>query len=39
MKAPTSIQFINGTDGLPAFVVIPYADYLDTYRDARGLER
>lgn len=37
MKAPTSIQVINGSDGAPAFVVIPYADYLDTYRDARGL--
>lgn len=28
MNAPTSIQTINGPDGKPAFVVIPYADYI-----------
>ena len=28
MNAPTSIQVINGADGKPAFVVIPYAQYV-----------
>jgi DNA-binding XRE family transcriptional regulator len=28
MNAPTNIQVINGPDGAPAFVVIPYADYV-----------
>lgn len=28
MNAPTKIQIINGLDGKPAFVVIPYADYV-----------
>lgn len=28
MNVPTSIQTINGPDGKPAFVVIPYADYV-----------
>ena len=28
MNAPTKIQIINGPDGKPAFVVIPYADYM-----------
>lgn len=28
MNAPTSIQVITGPDGKPAFVVIPYADYI-----------
>ncbi|WP_416052781.1 helix-turn-helix domain-containing protein [Cupriavidus basilensis] len=28
MNTPTSIQTINGPDGKPAFVVIPYADYV-----------
>lgn len=27
MNAPTNIQIINGPDGKPAFVVIPYDDY------------
>jgi len=27
MNAPTNIQVLNGPDGKPAFVVIPYADY------------
>ena len=35
MNAPTSIQVINGRDGKPAFVVIPYADYVAV----RGAER
>lgn len=28
MNAPTNIQIINGPDGKPAFVVLPYADYM-----------
>ncbi|MCD9124004.1 helix-turn-helix transcriptional regulator [Cupriavidus sp. UGS-1] len=28
MNAPTNIQTIMGPDGKPAYVVIPYADYL-----------
>lgn len=28
MNALTDIQIINGTDGVPAFVVIPYSEYL-----------
>jgi|APAra7269097559_1048567.scaffolds.fasta_scaffold13048_3 DNA-binding XRE family transcriptional regulator len=28
MNAPTNIQIINGPDGKPAYVVIPYADYM-----------
>ena len=28
MTAHTNIQILNGPDGLPAYVVIPYADYL-----------
>lgn len=28
MNAPTDIQVINGPDGKPAFVVIPYAQYV-----------
>lgn len=28
MSAHTNVQIINGIDGNPAFVVIPYADYL-----------
>ncbi|WP_397452667.1 helix-turn-helix domain-containing protein [Pseudomonas sp. NA-150] len=28
MSAPTNVQIINGPDGKPAFVVIPYEDYL-----------
>jgi len=31
MNAPTNIQIIHGVDGLPAFVVIPYADYIATH--------
>ena len=31
MNAPTNIQIIHGPDGLPAFVVIPYADYLASH--------
>lgn len=28
MNAPTNIQVINGPDGVPAFVVVPYAEYM-----------
>ncbi len=28
MNAHTNVQIINGLDGNPAFVVIPYADYI-----------
>lgn len=28
MNTHTNVQIINGIDGNPAFVVIPYADYL-----------
>jgi DNA-binding XRE family transcriptional regulator len=31
MNAPTKIQIINGPDGEPAFVLIPYADYVKTH--------
>jgi len=31
MNAPTKIQIINGPDGEPAFVVIPYAEYVKTH--------
>ena len=37
MNAPTSIQIINGPDGQPAFVVIPYADYVATRNAEKGL--
>jgi predicted transcriptional regulator len=30
MNAPTNIQIINGPDGKPAFVVIPYDEYKAT---------
>ena len=34
MNAPTSIQIINGADGKPAFVVIPYAQYVAQHTDS-----
>ena len=33
MSAPTEIQIINDTEGKPAFVVIPYAQYIDQNRE------
>ncbi len=30
-NAPTSIQIIKGPDGSPAFVVIPYQEYIATH--------
>lgn len=37
MNAPTKIQIINGPDGKPAFVVIPYEEYCKTHSMERGL--
>jgi len=37
MNAPTNIQIINGTGGQPAFVVIPYADYIASRDTDRAL--
>jgi DNA-binding XRE family transcriptional regulator len=37
MNAPTDIQMINGPDGKPAFVVMPYADFVRTYGQGRDL--
>ena len=37
MKAPTNLQTIIGPDGKPAFVVIPYGDYLSQYARASDL--
>ncbi|MBJ7313450.1 helix-turn-helix domain-containing protein [Rugamonas sp. CCM 8940] len=37
MNAPTNIQLINGPDGKPAFVVMPYADFIRTYEQDRDL--
>lgn len=33
MNAPTNIQILNGPDGKPAFVVIPYADYVRSSKE------
>ncbi|WP_275630375.1 helix-turn-helix transcriptional regulator [Pseudomonas sp. 273] len=32
MSEPTKVQIINDADGKPAFVVIPYADYVAQHR-------
>ncbi|MET3234355.1 UNVERIFIED_ORG: DNA-binding XRE family transcriptional regulator [Burkholderia sp. 1263] len=37
MNAPTNIQVLNGPDGKPAFVVIPYADYIAEHQAERGM--
>ena len=37
MNAPTNIQIINGPGGQPAFVVIPYADYVASRGAEKGL--
>ncbi|WP_345891324.1 helix-turn-helix transcriptional regulator [Pseudomonas protegens] len=34
MNVPTDIQIIHGPDGSPAFVVIPYAQYMAQYKEA-----
>lgn len=31
MNTPTNVQIINGPDGAPAFVVIPYAEYVASH--------
>jgi len=31
MNTPTNVQIINGPDGAPAFVVIPYVDYVASH--------
>lgn len=37
MNAPTNIQVINGPDGKPAFVVIPFEEYQKTHAAERNL--
>jgi DNA-binding XRE family transcriptional regulator len=37
MNTPTEIQVINGPDGKPAFVVIPYAQYVAQHNASNGL--
>ncbi|MGI4815616.1 MAG: helix-turn-helix domain-containing protein [Janthinobacterium lividum] len=37
MNAPTNIQVIKGPDGKPAFVVVPYAEYLASRAEEKGL--
>lgn len=37
MNAPTNIQTIMGPDGKPAFVVIPYAEYVAQHARDRDL--
>jgi DNA-binding XRE family transcriptional regulator len=37
MNAPTNIQIIKGPDGNPAYVVVPYADYMAQHARESGL--
>ena len=37
MKAPTNIQLINGPDGHPAFVVVPYDEFMRSYQKEQSL--
>jgi len=37
MNAPTNIQMINGPDGKPAFVVLPYDEYMRLYESENEL--
>ncbi|MTV36931.1 helix-turn-helix domain-containing protein [Duganella radicis] len=37
MKTPINVQVINGADGKPSFVVIPYDDYIRTYEHEHDL--
>ncbi|MDW3684613.1 helix-turn-helix transcriptional regulator [Cupriavidus sp. CV2] len=37
MNAPTNVQVINGPDGKPAFVVIPYGEYVASHANEIGL--
>lgn len=31
MNTPTNVQIINGPDGMPAYVVIPYTEYIKSH--------
>lgn len=37
MNAPINIQIINGPDGKPAYVIIPYEDYVSGHTPTEGL--
>jgi len=37
MNAPTKIQMINGPDGKPAFVVLPYDEFIRVYQKEKNL--
>lgn len=37
MNAPINVQMINGPDGKPAFVVMPYTDFVRQYARDRDL--
>ena len=37
MNALTDIQTIKGADGQPAFVVVPYAEYMRRFAHEEGL--
>jgi DNA-binding XRE family transcriptional regulator len=37
MNALTDIQTIKGPDGAPAFVVLPYAEFMRRFADEEGL--
>ncbi|MFC5429160.1 helix-turn-helix domain-containing protein [Paraburkholderia denitrificans] len=37
MNARTNVQIIKGPDGAPAFVVIPYAEYMELRQEERDL--
>jgi len=37
MNVPTNIQIINGPDGQPAYVVIPYAEYVASRNSEKDL--
>jgi len=36
-KTPTNVQVINGPDGKPSFVVIPYDEYIRAYEREHSL--
>ncbi|TWC71720.1 helix-turn-helix domain-containing protein [Herbaspirillum sp. SJZ099] len=37
MNASTNVQMINGPDGKPAFVVLPYDEYVRLYQKEKNL--
>lgn len=37
MNKPINFQTINGADGLPAFVVVPYAEFVQRFEQAGDL--